>query len=173
MKLVELRALFIGRFQPFHSGHFESVKEISKKFDEVVIVIGSSQHSNEKRNPFTEKERTEMIRATLKENFNYRIVPVTDIDCHEKWVEHVEEFVPPFDCVFSNNDLARRLFSEAGCKVSNTTVVEFDGKPISGERIRETIAKDDRSWVKMVPKEVHEKILEMDGVKRVEKLFEK
>ncbi|MDF2956278.1 MAG: Nicotinamide mononucleotide adenylyltransferase, partial [Candidatus Alkanophagales archaeon MCA70_species_2] len=36
-----MRALYIGRFQPYHKGHHFVIKEIASQFDEIVIVIGS------------------------------------------------------------------------------------------------------------------------------------
>ena len=48
-----MRGLVVGRFQPYHSGHHQAVKRILKEVDELVIVIGSTQKSYEKENPFT------------------------------------------------------------------------------------------------------------------------
>ncbi|MEM2571402.1 MAG: adenylyltransferase/cytidyltransferase family protein, partial [Thermoproteota archaeon] len=45
------RALFIGRFQPFHKGHLYSVKHILKEFDEVVVTIAAAQYSYTIDNP--------------------------------------------------------------------------------------------------------------------------
>jgi nicotinamide-nucleotide adenylyltransferase len=148
------------------------VKEISKNFGEIVIVIGSAQYHHEKRNPFTLDEREKMIRIVLKDDLNYSLVPMDDVNDDYRWIELVKKSVPNFDVVFSNNDLSRKLFSEAGHKVSNTGIVNFDGSPISGERIRELIAGDDEKWIKMVPEEVYKKILEIDGVNKIRKLFE-
>ncbi len=53
----ELTALLIGRFQPFHNGHLEVVKTISKKCDRMIIGIGSAQLSHTFENPFTAGER--------------------------------------------------------------------------------------------------------------------
>ena len=44
--------LFIGRFQPFHNGHLQDIKNALKEVDELIIAIGSSQHFNTKENPF-------------------------------------------------------------------------------------------------------------------------
>ena len=56
------RALFIGRFQPFHHGHYYAIKKLMKKHDEVVVVIGSSEDGFTTENPFTCGERIEMMR---------------------------------------------------------------------------------------------------------------
>ncbi|MCQ4350098.1 MAG: adenylyltransferase/cytidyltransferase family protein, partial [Sulfolobales archaeon] len=61
------RALFPGRFQPIHLGHIEVIKWTLEKFDEIIIVIGSSQESHTIMNPFSAGERIEMIRKALIE----------------------------------------------------------------------------------------------------------
>lgn len=58
--------VFIGRFQPFHKGHYKVVKhalEITKK--KVIIVIGSHNEPRSSRNPFTTDERIEIIKAAF------------------------------------------------------------------------------------------------------------
>src|SRR3970040_1541422 len=51
------RALWIGRFQPFHLGHLSMAKRILAEVDELVIGIGSAQYSHTPENPFTAGER--------------------------------------------------------------------------------------------------------------------
>ena len=60
-----MKALFIGRFQPFHKGHLKVIKDIIKKDYRVIIGIGSSQYSHTVDNPFTSDERKKMIQETL------------------------------------------------------------------------------------------------------------
>ncbi|MEM2915309.1 MAG: adenylyltransferase/cytidyltransferase family protein, partial [Candidatus Bathyarchaeia archaeon] len=59
------RALYVGRFQPFHLGHLEAVKYMLRNSKEVIIVIGSAQESHTLTNPFTAGERVYMIRLAL------------------------------------------------------------------------------------------------------------
>ena len=56
-----MRALFIGRFQPFHKGHLKIIQQASETYDQILVGIGSSQYSHTVDNPFTAEERTEMI----------------------------------------------------------------------------------------------------------------
>ncbi|HEY6405190.1 MAG TPA: adenylyltransferase/cytidyltransferase family protein, partial [Nitrososphaeraceae archaeon] len=35
------RVAVIGRFQPFHNGHLDLIRQILKESDEVVVIIGS------------------------------------------------------------------------------------------------------------------------------------
>jgi nicotinamide-nucleotide adenylyltransferase len=80
------RAVFVGRFQPFHLGHLIVAKDILEEVDELIVVIGSAQYSHTIENPFTSGERMMMIREALREAQvpaeRYWIVPVqmsTDI----------------------------------------------------------------------------------------------
>ena len=59
--------LYVGRFQPFHLGHLEAVRYILTQVDDLVIVVGSAQHSHTMEDPFTGGERITMIRLALRE----------------------------------------------------------------------------------------------------------
>ncbi|MBS7649487.1 adenylyltransferase/cytidyltransferase family protein, partial [Candidatus Bathyarchaeota archaeon] len=61
------RALYVGRFQPFHLGHLEAAKYILQNAREIIIVVGSAQESHTLENPFTAGERVYMIRLALNE----------------------------------------------------------------------------------------------------------
>ncbi|MCK5309571.1 MAG: adenylyltransferase/cytidyltransferase family protein, partial [Thermoplasmata archaeon] len=52
-----MRGLIIGRFQPFHKGHFEVLKEIAGQVDKLIIGIGSADESYTFEDPFTAGER--------------------------------------------------------------------------------------------------------------------
>src|SRR3989338_5644809 len=106
------RALFIGRFQPFHNAHLADVKDILKKADEIIIAIGSSQEKNTKENPFSYGERKEMISRTLKGNKikNFKIYPVPDLYDDSKWTDCILNSLPKFDAAYSGNDWTIRCF---------------------------------------------------------------
>jgi len=112
--------LLIGRFQPFHLGHLEVVRKIAKECDELIIGIGSAQISHTFDNPFTAGERHLMISRALREDGikDFFLVPIVDINQYGVWVSHVRSMVPPFERVYTNNPLTKRLFSEAGYEVS-------------------------------------------------------
>jgi nicotinamide-nucleotide adenylyltransferase len=52
-----MRGLMMGRFQPFHFGHLDLVRQILKECDEVIIAITSSQFNYLDKDPFTAGER--------------------------------------------------------------------------------------------------------------------
>lgn len=165
------RGLVIGRFQPFHLGHLHAIKEILKKIDEVVIVVGSAQYSHRLDNPFTAGERISMIRAALNEEnillSRCWIVPVPDIHLHALWVPQVTSYTPRFSVVYSNSPLTCRLFKEA----------RFEVKPIpfykrslySATDIRQRIIKNQK-WKSLVPKAVANYIKEINGAERLREL---
>ena len=108
-------ALFIGRFQPFHSGHIDAIKQISEK--QIIIGVGSSQYSGTNDNPYSFEERREMIEKALDKNKKYKIIAIPDIHDAKNWVAHVEKIVSDFDVIYTGNKLVKRLFKKGGYKV--------------------------------------------------------
>lgn len=165
------RGLYVGRFQPFHMGHLNAVKSILKEVNELVVVIGSAQHSHTVRDPFTAGERLVMVRRALEEagidDSQVWIVPVPDVHLHMMWVSAVEGYTPHFNVVFSNEPFTRRLFAEAGYKVK--PIRFFSRKLYSSTHIREEMIKDE-SWEELVPKNVAAFIKEIDGINRLKDL---
>ena len=133
------RALFVGRFQPFHYGHLDMVEHIlnDKNIDELIIGIGSAQDSHTLNNPFTAGERYEMIYESIKhlnQGVKYSndmtmfnmitvhkkpiyIIPIPDNPSNTAWVSTIKSYVPRFDYVYTNEPLSCRLFKEAGYEV--------------------------------------------------------
>lgn len=72
---------FIGRFQPFHTGHKEVVDQALKCSKKVALVLGSHDQPRNTRNPFTTAERIEMITAVYPEEVaSGRIVFAPQVD---------------------------------------------------------------------------------------------
>ncbi len=165
------RALFIGRFQPFHKGHLEAVKMILEENDEIIIAIGSSQYSHKLENPFTAGERIVMIRKALEsegiDHSRVWIIPVPDIHIHMMWVSEVVGYTPKFDVVYTNEPLTRRLFIEAGFKVKAIPFIKR--KTYSATEIRKRMIED-QNCEELEPKAVAEYIKKIDGVQRVKDL---
>ncbi len=164
-----LNALVIGRFQPFHKGHLEVVRAIAEESDTVTIGIGSAQFSHTLENPFTAGERHLMISRALKEVGleDYFLVPIVDINRYAVWVAHVVSLVPPFQAIYSNNPLTRRLFEEAGYEVRDSPL--FNRDVYSGTEIRRRMITGE-DWRSAVPNAVAAVIDEIDGVNRLKEL---
>jgi len=165
------RGLYVGRFQPFHLGHLYTIKDVLTKIDELIIVIGSAQHSHNLENPFTAGERLTMIRHSLEEADvdldRVWIVPVPDMHLHMLWVSAVEGYTPKFNKLYSNEPLTCRLFIEAGYTVENISL--FDRQTFASTFIREKMLKDE-NWTTLVPKSVADFINKIDGVNRLKDL---
>lgn len=87
--------VFIGRFQPFHFAHKETVEIALQKSRHVILALGSAQPERNTKNPFLVNEREQMIRANFPENQQERIicVPIIDVFNDEKWVEEIKKQV--------------------------------------------------------------------------------
>ena len=166
-----VRAVFIGRFQPFHYGHLYAIKTILGEVDELILVVGSAQMSHEYNNPFTAGERIEMIQSALDaekiDRYRYMIIPIIDAPAHRVWVSQVESQIPRFDVVYSNQSLTRRLLIEAGYEVRGIKLYER-GKFEATEIRRRILNGED--WQDLVPSEVHKIVIEIDGENRIRDL---
>jgi nicotinamide-nucleotide adenylyltransferase len=164
-----MKALFIGRFQPFHLGHLLLLEKLNKQYDEIIIGIGSSQYSNTYENPFSEIERKQMITHSLDAVgiHKYRIVTIPDIHDPPRWVDHVCSIVSDFDVIIANNPFTRKLFSEEGYMVKGTGF--FQRNLYSGKEIRRRILQDE-PWRELVPEAVFKIISDIDGVNRVKNI---
>ncbi len=108
-------ALFVGRFQPFHLGHLEVVKQIVKENDRAIIAIGSAEQNYLCSDPLTAGERHELIEASLKDAGikpeQYCIIPIRNIHNYGLWVHHVNLYVPRFNKVYTGSGLVKSCFN--------------------------------------------------------------
>jgi len=163
-----VRALFVGRFQPFHFGHLHAIKKILDEVQELILVVGSAQMSHEPDNPFTAGERIEMIKAALTEveidQSRYMLIPIADAPSHRTWVSYVESQTPRFDVVYSNQPLTRRLLIEAGYDVKEIEL--HKRSKFEATEIRHRILKGE-DWSELVPASVYQIVKEIDGENRI------
>jgi len=161
--------LFLGRFQPFHNGHLEVIKEIAAQVDKLVIGIGSAQDSHTPEDPFTAGERHLMISETLDEIGikHYFLIPIVDINRYSVWVSHVRSLVPPFQVVFTNSDITARLFAEAGVEVVRPRL--YNRELYSGMRVRSVMLQGG-DWESLVPPGTVKVVKAIGGIKRLREL---
>jgi bifunctional NMN adenylyltransferase/nudix hydrolase len=83
--------VYVGRFQPFHSGHLALLRKALELAPVCVVVIGSAHQARTPKNPFTWQERAEMIRLSLPEADQARVkfLPMRDHYDEAKWVQAV------------------------------------------------------------------------------------
>src|SRR3970282_520104 len=103
-----MRGLMMGRFQPFHLGHLDLVKQILEQCDEVIIAITSSQFNYLEKDPFTAGERIEMIHNSLKESdidlFRCFIWAIENQFNIATWSSFLKSAWPHFDQGHSGHD---------------------------------------------------------------------
>ncbi|WP_445115448.1 nicotinate-nicotinamide nucleotide adenylyltransferase [Acinetobacter sp. WZC-1] len=87
--------VYIGRFQPFHLAHMQTVKIALQQSHRIILALGSAQHERNIKNPFTAEEREQMILSNFSQTNQQRIefVPVIDVHNDEKWVELLKNLV--------------------------------------------------------------------------------
>ena len=162
------KGLILGRFQPFHFGHLKLIESIVNDKVLPLICIGSAQYSHTVDNPFTVKERKEMIMAVLQSlNCEYEIFEIPDINNYDLYVSHLETFVPGFDQVYSGNPIVQRLFDEAGYKVVKLQM--FNREVWEGSAIRLAM-KEGGDWESAVPNQIVEIIQRIAGTERLKTL---
>lgn len=86
--------IIIGRFSPLHIGHEFLIKKAYDECDELIILIGSAFQAKTFKNPFSFKERKEMIiRSFNKFNANVHIYPIPDYYSDYLWKKDVENII--------------------------------------------------------------------------------
>ena len=110
-------SLIVGRFQPFHKGHLELVRQVLKVSEKLIIVIGSSQYNYIFKDPFTAGERIEMIHDTLVyegiELARIHIIPLSNIENNSIWLAYLKSMTPEFNVIYSGNEFVSTLVSDS------------------------------------------------------------
>ncbi len=187
------RALFIGRFQPFHNGHLDAVKQVlehSDGYSEIIIGIGSAENHDEPDNPLTAGERAELIDLALRSSpfckgglegdlktsplagekegdTKFWIIPIRDINNYSEWPHHVVKLCPKFDAIFSGSELVMKLFREA---FSNGEIKVYELEKrlnISATEVREKI-RNGEDISGLVSQEVEKRLEEIKIIERLQ-----
>lgn len=87
--------VFIGRFQPFHLAHMQTIKIALEQSQHVLLALGSAQNERNIKNPFLAAEREQMILSNFSKEDQARIkfVHVIDVYNDEKWQKLVKSLV--------------------------------------------------------------------------------
>lgn len=161
-------SLYIGRFQPFHTGHLDAISQIFERGDtnHLLVGIGSAEENFTPQNPFTAGERFEMIyHAMIATGYTpdqFSIVPVRNIHHYALWTRHVQQLLPPFFHIFSGSSLVQHLFSEFLPEVEVVPLQDRTG--VNATKVRKKImnAEDISSFVPAST----EKFLQKIGAKK-------
>lgn len=144
-----MKAVYLGRFQPFHEGHRGVIDRYREEFEEFVIVIGSADKSREQENPLTFEERKEIIEGCYPE---LEILPLEDEgkteEGNRKWAAKLEEKTGG-DAVISRNSLVQELVREhTSMEVEEPDKIGPDS--YSGTEVRRRIQSGEE-WRYLVP----------------------
>jgi bifunctional NMN adenylyltransferase/nudix hydrolase len=87
--------VFIGRFEPFHNGHYAVVARALKLAKQVIILIGSANKPRTIRNPWNVSEREVMIRAAFPQDSSRLVIRALRDHLYNDplWVTEVQRIV--------------------------------------------------------------------------------
>ncbi len=161
--------LLIGRFQPFHLGHLDAVLFGLARTENLFIGIGSSNKSNEMKNPFSAGERREMIVSSIEPSMidRIKVFDIPDVGNHEKWTFEIDQIVPKYDTVFTNDEFTKTLFEKR--QINVIPVVLKDREKFSGTNIRQLIAGD-KNWQDLVPQGTRKVLDNLNAKERLKNL---
>ena len=158
----------MGRFQPFHLGHLDLVKQILSECDEVVIAITSSQFNYLEKDPFTASERIEMIYQALKEDgvdlSRCFIIPIENQFNIATWTSYLKSTLPQFDKVYSGNEYVSMLLADTGIQVIKPKFLERERYNATSIR---NLMIEDQNWQSFVPPIVANVIKKINGINRL------
>ena len=125
-------AIFVGRYQPYHSGHIELIQQ--KLDDGIPALIMVRDIEPDEKNPFTTKQTVEMIQKYHDaKGDDVKVIIIPDIESvnYGRGVGYeINEFTPPDTIGF-----------------------------ISATKIRESIKNGDDSWRTMVDASIQEDVI--------------
>jgi nicotinamide-nucleotide adenylyltransferase len=158
----------MGRFQPFHLGHLDLVKQILAECDEIIIAITSSQFNYLEKDPFTAGERIEMIHNSLKDSAidmsRCFVVAIENQFNIATWASYLKATLPNFDKVYSGNAYVAMLLADSGIKVVPPKFL--DQSLYNATKIRSMMISGD-NWDDFVPKAAVEFLKKINATNRL------
>jgi len=88
--------IFIGRFQPFHTGDEQVIRQALKLSDKVIVLVGSAYQPRTVRNPWDFNEREALMRSAFSTGENRKILtfPLLDYTYNDAlWIKSVQQIV--------------------------------------------------------------------------------
>ena len=126
------RAIFIGRYQPYHFGHIELIQQ--KLNDGIGALIMVRDIEPDEKNPFTTQQTVDMIEKYHKsKEDDVEVIIISDIESvnYGRGVGYeINEFTPPDNISF-----------------------------ISATKIRESISTGDDNWKSMVDESIQQDVI--------------
>jgi bifunctional NMN adenylyltransferase/nudix hydrolase len=88
--------VYLGRFQPFHAGHYDTVQKALSMSENLIMVLGSHEKPTSYINPFTTNERVYIIKSALSSEELERVefIPQHDhVYNEERWLASIQASV--------------------------------------------------------------------------------
>jgi bifunctional NMN adenylyltransferase/nudix hydrolase len=95
--------VYIGRFQPVHRAHLETIHKAINLGEKLIIAVGSHKRPKTIKNPWTAEERIELMKKSISNYLNM------DMKILDKRIS----FIKVRDHVYNNNTWATELYSKA------------------------------------------------------------
>jgi len=145
-------AVVIGRFQPFHNGHFSILKKIEKnqKIKKIIIIIGSSQFKNTPDNLYSLSTRKKIIKLSLANQIKKKIIikSCPDVFNDKLWLRKILKITGRNVVVYTGNPKVKNIFIK-----NKTKVIDIKKKiKISGTSLRKFINNKKNIWQRYVSK---------------------
>ncbi|MDE1819320.1 MAG: adenylyltransferase/cytidyltransferase family protein [Euryarchaeota archaeon] len=156
--------VYWGRFNPPHRGHLSVVRRFHRDF-RLTVVIGSAEHRDERRNPFSGRERQQMFEAYLAEVgiLDVRVTTLRDGPTLDGAIHRLVRRCHP-DVILLSSDKGR-FASTVARKVR---VVRFARRGVvSSTRIRAAIATGRPDWERLTGRSVVRLIHQFGGPARI------
>lgn len=152
-----MKAVLLGRFQPFHEGHYKVVNHLKDNYSKVEILIGSKNTSRTLDNPLTFEERKKIIENCFP---NIKITGIEDEEKdkegNKKWVKKLEGKLDKDAKLVSGNDLVIELVQKH-TEIEQQEPKSFNPEIYSGTEIRRRI-RSGGEWRYLVNKCAEEEL---------------
>ena len=134
-------AILIGRFEPFHNGHYANVQQAFGIADHIQILVGSSFQPRTPKNPFSFHERMEMILSVIGQPTkilgsikpNFRISPIPDFKySNNSWIASVQATVAKEHPGIDDKDICILGYDKDDSSWYNHAFPEWDFIPLKG-----------------------------------------
>lgn len=159
----------MGRFQPFHLGHLDLVRQILKECDEVIILVTSSQFNYLEKDPFTAGERIEMLHNSIKESdvdlTRCILLAIENQFNIATWSAYLKSMLPHFDRVYSGNEYVKMLMADSDIEVIKPEFL--DREKFNATKIRSMIVSGE-DWEQLVPSAVSDFIKKINAKNRLD-----
>ena len=155
-------AVFIGRFQPPHLAHLQTITQALARFDRLIVVLGSAYCYPNPKNPFSTEAREAMIRASLPpDQARLQFVAIAD-DYYDdpRWFRSVRAAVEALTgpnariCItgYDKDESSYYLHGFGNWPFEPSGVVS----PLSATEVRNRYFGASADWQAMVPKAVEQ-----------------